>query len=178
MVAGDPNGAARRRLSGSDPRSNSSIEGAFVNANLPFPPGSLPLWRPGGMPGEWSDVCGFLKPPGSEYEWQVRLHGAFTILYSMLGLKETDQSCHHEVWIHLHLNARLVDRVSREDKTSSANLEEEEFHRTTTVKKGDSTSNTRPFALGEPADALQRRQRSSLCTFRRCWCGAVQSARS
>ena len=88
MVAGDPNGAARRRQSGSDPRSICSVEGAFVNANLPFPPGSSPLWRPGGVPGEWSDVCGFLKPPGSENEWQVRMHGAFIIPYGMLGLKK------------------------------------------------------------------------------------------
>ena len=35
----------------------------------------------------------------------------------MLGLKDTDQSCHHEVWIHLlHVDVRLVDRVSLEDK--------------------------------------------------------------
>ena len=36
-----------------------------------------PLWRQGGVPGEWSDVCGFLKPPGSENERQVRVHEAF-----------------------------------------------------------------------------------------------------
>ena len=51
------------------------------------------------MPGEWSDVCGFLKPLGSENEWQVRMHGTFSIPYSTLGLKEKDHSCHHEVWI-------------------------------------------------------------------------------
>ena len=82
------------------------------------PPGPTPLWEPGGVPGEWSDVFGFLKPPGSENEWQVRMHGALTIPFGMLGLKETDQSCHHEVWIHLlHVNARLVDRISRDDKS-------------------------------------------------------------
>ena len=37
--------------------------------------------------GEWTDVCGFLKPPGSETEWQVRMHGAFTIPYGTSGLK-------------------------------------------------------------------------------------------
>ena len=97
LVAGDFNGAAWRRQSGSDARSISSIEEAFVNSSLPLPPGPTPLWGPEGVPGEWSDVYGFLKPLGSEDEWQVRMHGGFTIPYGMLGLKETDQSCHHEV---------------------------------------------------------------------------------
>ena len=39
MVAGDFNGAAGRRQSGSDPRPISIIEEAFVNTNLPVPPG-------------------------------------------------------------------------------------------------------------------------------------------
>ena len=105
MVAGDINGAAWRRQSGSDPRPISIIEEAFANTCLPIPPDPTPLWGPGGVPGEWSDVCGFLKPPGSENEWQVRVHGAFTIPFGMLGTKETDRSCQHEVWIHLlHLN--------------------------------------------------------------------------
>ena len=47
----------------------SIVEEAF-DTDLPVPPGPTPLWRPG---GEWSDVCGFLKPPGSEREWQVRV---------------------------------------------------------------------------------------------------------
>ena len=117
LVAGDFSGAAWRRQSGSDSQLISSIEEAFVNTNLPLPPGPTLLCGPGGVPGEWLDVCGFLKPPGSEDDWQIRNHGAFTIPNSTLGLKEKDQSCHHEVWIHLlHANARLVDRVSRDDK--------------------------------------------------------------
>ena len=91
-------GAAWHRQSGSNSRFISSVEEAFVNTNLPLPPGPTPLWGPRGVPGEWSDVCGFLKPPGSEDDWQIRNHGAFTIPYSTLGLKEKDQSCHHEFW--------------------------------------------------------------------------------
>ena len=94
LVAGDFSGAAWRRQSGSDPGPISIIEETFVNTSLPVPSGPPP---PGGVPGEWSDVCGLIKPPGSENEWQVRMHGAFTIPYGMLGLKETYQSCHHEV---------------------------------------------------------------------------------
>ena len=40
------------------------------------------------------------------------MHGAFTIPCGTLGLKEKDQSCHHEVWVHLsHVNARAEERV-------------------------------------------------------------------
>ena len=115
MVAGDFNGAAWRRETGIDHRP-SIVEEAFANTSLPIPIGPTPLWRPGDVPGEWADVCGFMKPPGSEEEWQIRMHGAFTIRHDTLGIKRTDQSCHHEVWIHL-VNARLVDHVSRNDKS-------------------------------------------------------------
>ena len=37
-----------------------------------------PLWGPGGVPGEWTDVCGFIKPPGFETEWHIR-NGVFEI---------------------------------------------------------------------------------------------------
>ena len=59
MVAGDFNGAAWRRQSGSDPRPISIIVEAFANTDLPVPPGPTPLWDPGGVPGGLSDVCGF-----------------------------------------------------------------------------------------------------------------------
>ena len=42
LVAGDFNGASWRRQSGSDSRFISSIEEAFVNTNLPLPPGPTP----------------------------------------------------------------------------------------------------------------------------------------
>ena len=77
MGAGDFNGAAWRSSSGSDRRPIRPIEEAFANTSLPVPPGSQPLWGLGGVPGEWADVCGFRKSPGSEAEWQVRIHGAF-----------------------------------------------------------------------------------------------------
>ena len=53
------------------------------------------------FPNKWADVCGFLKPPGSDRCWKVRMHGAFSILHKTLGLRPTDQSCHHETWLHL-----------------------------------------------------------------------------
>ena len=54
-----------------------------------------------GVPGEWYDVCSFIKPPGSETEWHIRMHGAFEIPHETLGIKPTDQSCHHEAWVHI-----------------------------------------------------------------------------
>ena len=110
FVAGDFNGAAWRKKSGGDQQRDSTIEEAVANTNLPIPHGPTPLWGPGGVPGEWADVCGFIKPSNSDGEWPMRGHGAFEINRDVLGIRPTDQSCHHEVWIHFsHANARLVD---------------------------------------------------------------------
>ena len=68
VVAGDFNGAAWRRQPGGDHRPISIIEEAFANTSLPIPPGPTPLWRPGDVPGEWADIRGIMKPPGSEKE--------------------------------------------------------------------------------------------------------------
>ena len=54
------------------------------------------------IPDNWADVCGFLKPPGSQKFWKVNKHGAFSIPRQTLGLRTHDQSCHHETWLHLH----------------------------------------------------------------------------
>ena len=98
LVAGDFNGTAWRHRS----RDNlSTIDEAFSDCALPTPPGPTPLWRPGSIPNNWADVCGFLKPPGSQRSWKVNKHGAFTIPRKALGLRPNDQSCHHETWIHI-----------------------------------------------------------------------------
>ena len=73
----------------------------FADCALPTPPGPTPLWGPGSIPNNWADVCGFLKPPGSQKYWKVK-HGAFSIPRQALGLRANDQSCHHETWMHLH----------------------------------------------------------------------------
>ena len=76
LVAGDFNGAAWR----CDNRNTiSAIEEAFADCALPMLPGPTPLWGPGSIPGNWADVCGFLKPPESDRHWKVRLPGAFSI---------------------------------------------------------------------------------------------------
>ena len=98
LVAGDINGTAWRC---SNRNNISTIEEAFADCALPTPPGPEPLWGPSSIPGCWADVCEFLKPPESDQHWKVRLHGAFSIPHKALGLRPTDQSCHHETWLHL-----------------------------------------------------------------------------
>ena len=63
-------------------------EEAFAHTNLPVPPRPTPLWRPGGVPGDWADVCGFITPRDSHERWQVRMHGAFSISFNTLVLRE------------------------------------------------------------------------------------------
>ena len=44
---------------------------------------------------------GSLKPLGSDRYCKVRMYGAFSIPRKSLGPRPTDQSCHHETWLHL-----------------------------------------------------------------------------
>ena len=60
-------------------------------------------WGPGSIPNNWADVYGFLKPPGSQRFLKVNKHGAFSTPRQTLGLRSSDQSCHQETWLHLHL---------------------------------------------------------------------------
>ena len=99
LVAGDFNGAAWRCRSRDNLR---SIDEAVADCALPTPPGPTPFWGPGSIPNNWSDVCGFLKPPGSQKFWKVSKRGAFSIPRQALGLRSSEQSCHHETWLHLH----------------------------------------------------------------------------
>ena len=111
LVARDFNGAASR----GDNRNNiSTIEEAFADCALPMPPGSTPLWGPRAIPGKWGDVCGFLKHPDSDGQWQVRQHGAFSIPHEALGIRPTDQSCHHEAWLHFHFVGWRDEQPHRE----------------------------------------------------------------
>ena len=51
--------------------------------------------------GDPDQFPGFLKPPGSDLYWKVRMHGAFSVPRKALGLRPNDQSCHHETCLHL-----------------------------------------------------------------------------
>ena len=89
LVAGDFNGTTWRHR-GKDNLSMDSV--------LPTPPGPTSL---GSILDSWADVCGFLKPTGSHRFWKVHEHGAFSIPRKTLGLRPTDQRCHHEMRLHL-----------------------------------------------------------------------------
>ena len=94
VVAGDFNGTAWRCSN----RDNiSTIDEAFADCALPTPLGLTPLWGTrihSQSTGPTS--AAFSKPPSSDRFWKVNRHGAFS-----LGLRPTDQSCHHETWLHL-----------------------------------------------------------------------------
>ena len=98
LVAGDFNGTAWR-YRGKD--NLSIIDESFMYSILFTPPGPPPLCGPGYIRENWADICGFLKPHGSQRFWKVNKHGAFSIPRKSLGLRPTDHSCHHETWLHL-----------------------------------------------------------------------------
>ena len=79
-------------------RENLSVcDGALTDSTLP----TSQLWGPGSVPDNSADVCGFLKPPGSQRFWKVYKNGAFFIPRKSLGLRPTDHSCQYETWLHL-----------------------------------------------------------------------------
>ena len=123
LVAGDFNGAAWRQTSG-NPHPTSTLEEAFADTDFPMPPGPTPVWGPGVIPGEWADVSGFIVHPNSHYLWKVRLNEAFTIPRDILGLSQTDQSCHHEVWLYLDLAGDRYVHGSRRNHDHRAHLKE------------------------------------------------------
>ena len=118
LVAGDFNGTAWWYRS----KDNlSTIHEACTDSILPTPPGRTLLWGPGSIPDNWADVCGFLKPPGSQRFWKVNKHGAFSISRKTLGLRPNDQSCHHEtgfIWTSstgatlVHNMGNMIDEFS------------------------------------------------------------------
>ena len=124
MVAGDFIGAAWRRMRGEDQQCVSTIEEASCKHQPATTGRPCTLVGSGGVQDEWSDVCGFIKPPGSETEWQIRMHRAFRSIARILATKPTDQSCHHDVWIHLlRVNAWQVMR----ERQSSTNTERQDW---------------------------------------------------
>ena len=79
----------------------STIDEAFADCALPTPPGPTPLWRPRSIPTTVLTSVDSSNRPIQIGIWKVRMHGAFSIPRKTLGLRPTDQSCHHETWLHL-----------------------------------------------------------------------------
>ena len=81
-----------------------------------------------------------LEPPESDRHWKVRLHGA-------LCLRPTDQSCHHETWLHL-------DFVDWQD----VQPHREKYNRRVVLKE-------------RPAPYLHGKQKGRISDVRRVLCG-------
>ena len=101
LVAGDFNGAAWRQSNGNNRQPTSILEEAFADTDFPMPPGPTPLCGKGAVPGEWTDVCGFCQAPGLWWKMEGPSAWSFHNSLETLGLRPKDQSCHHEVWLHL-----------------------------------------------------------------------------
>ena len=128
MIAGVFNCAAMRRKRGESHQCVRTIEEAFANTQ---PASTLAVLHPCGDPVA-SQTNGQTCAGGSETEWQIRMHGAHEINREVLGIKPTDQSCHHEVWIRLlHVTAWQVIR----ERKGSAMTERQDW-RPYAKKKG------------------------------------------
>ena len=107
VLTGDFNkGAEREALSGDsgDQRRISPLDAAFGYACVPWPAsGVTPLWGPGGEPhGKvWPECCGFVILPDSQNQCLITRHDSFNVKPAAIGLKPTDQTWHHEQWLHL-----------------------------------------------------------------------------
>ena len=105
MVDGNFNGAAWRRQSGNEHRHSAlsrkpSPTRAYLFRRAPNLCGDQEMCQASGL------TCAVLrKPPGSENEWQIRMHGAFTIPHDTLGITRRNRSC-HTILVHLlHVEA-------------------------------------------------------------------------
>ena len=98
LVAGDFNGTAWRCRS----RSNlSTIDEAFTDCALPTPPGPSTIVATGIHSRQLGRRLRISQTTGFYLILEVNKHGAFSIPRKTLGLRPTDQSCHHETWLHL-----------------------------------------------------------------------------
>ena len=61
---------------------------------------------------------------GTDERWRVRQHGAFPIPHEALGIRHTDQSCHHEVWLHLDFVERRNGREHHDAHERRCHLKE------------------------------------------------------
>ena len=145
LVAAGFNGTAWRCSNRNNIR---TIEESFADCALPTLPGPTLLWGPGSIPNNWADVCGFLTPPESDRYCKIRLHGAFSMPHKTLGLRPTDQSCHHETWLHLEFVDWRSAQLHHEGTPSTNSLE-----RTSCAvplrpaEKAHQRYHERPFAL-------------------------------
>ena len=77
---------------------------AFTDCALSSSPGRTPVWKHRPIPDNWAEVCGFLKPSGSQKCWKVNKHGPLVYVpptKAWLHLDFVDWSKTHEPRISL-----------------------------------------------------------------------------
>ena len=74
--------------------------------------------------GTWSDECGYFKSLDSYERWRGRLHGALPIYNEAPGIRQTDQSCHHEICLQMDLVERRTGQVHHERHERGLHMEE------------------------------------------------------
>ena len=102
----------------------SVIEEAFADTHLPMPPSSTPLLAPRCSARRMGGCMRVSQASGLHEKWNVRLRGAYSISHSTLGLREKDQSCHHEVWMHLPLTDPRRDYAPWDEHDQRLHLKE------------------------------------------------------
>ena len=89
-MTGDFNKALNAR------RGLSPLEEEFAHANAPWSTsGVRPLWGSGAT-GEWPDLCGFDKLPGTDDDWKIRKHESFKVDPESFARRPPDRTCHYE----------------------------------------------------------------------------------
>ena len=61
--------------------------------------------RCGELHGEWPECCGFVILPESQSQWVIMKHRSLNVKPADLGVKLSDQTWHHEQWLHLKFAA-------------------------------------------------------------------------
>ena len=79
-----------------------TIDEAFTDCALPTPPGPTPLWGPGSIPDKLGRRLRISQTTG----FSIDFGKCISMVHSpsprkTFGLRPTDQSCHHETWLHL-----------------------------------------------------------------------------
>ena len=110
-------------------------------------------WGPGAVPGERTDVCGFGNPRTLVENGRSPRE--------TLGLRPKDQSCHHEVWLHLDLVG---------NQSSGSSSKKGPAHTRLTRRKADTGC---AASIGPPASPQTRNGPLLVPFFRSGWAPLV-----
>ena len=143
------------------PQLSSNLEEAFADTDFPMPPGHTPLWCPGAVSGEWTDLCGFIKHRArTTYGRFVYMElSQFSARPSASVQKIT--SCHHEVWLHLDFVGNQYAHESRGNHEQRVFLKEGSCPYPLNKEKGrdDDESDHSPPSLSSVRALVLHKQR-------------------